>query len=445
MHGNMEHSSGSGQASLGPIPTRWTREIVVQRLRAIMADYNGFPPSCWLKANGYSGMLAWIRAQQQDLDSYRQDLPIITSRRFVSRAGLVLRSWAEVSLADFFHARRILVFRGRKYPDAYATPEGRQAGWYDLEFDGLYEEFTGKRILIEVWGNSNRTGPLGTSLDSYLQTKQQKLDFNAGNPCFLGISWEDCYKENKLAEILQPFIGEVPVTQYEKEVDRMIPSALWSTADQVLDLCRQICERMPDNKLPPVNWFKRRNKYKDRPTESWEPLDGWHNINEKIKMLGGYMKIREMLGHAEHNQTMWTRELVIVKIVDFCEQYKCWPAECDQQQQSREARYINTLIKRHVGTKEEAFKMASQRLPEDSQLSPPKLEKASKLPPGVTSVPYSGRFQARICYKGKSINLGVYDTVTEAKTAREQAEFRKGRGEVIASASSRYAKPKSKQ
>lgn len=36
--------------------------------------------------------------------------------------------------------------------------------------------------------------------------------------------------------------------------------------------------------------------------------------------------------------------------------------------------------------------------------------------------PYRGRFKAQICVNGSTIHIGVYDTYTEAKSARKHAE-----------------------
>ena len=439
-----QEASATENGMQPPRNTQWTQQKVLSQLTALTAEYNGFPASCWLQANGYSGMLNWIYKQKDGILYYREQLqqPAARPRIFASRGGLVLRSWSEVSIADFLWSREIEIHQGRKYPASYASPTGRQTGWYDLEFDGVHGDYLGKRLLIEVWGDSEKHGPLGTDLDKYLQTKEQKLKFNADNPYFIGVSFQDCYKEEKLTAILQPFIGDRKPTLFQKHVDRITPSALWSTADQVLEQCRKVSEHMPDNKLPPSTWFKRKGKYADRATESWEPKS-YYNIDEKICMLGGYMKIREMLGHAEHNQTLWTHDLVIRRIVEYCEKYKAWPSRiADTAERSREAKYIWTLITRHVGFKEDAFKEALQHLSQENKLP---LPVPSELPKGVTLAPHSRRFQARISVNGSSVNLGVFDTVKEAEMAYKIGAAKKARGEIVASASSRYANSKSKQ
>lgn len=421
---------------------KWNLETVTSQLNQLIEVYGDIPAVGWLEANSFAGMTSWI-SNNKGMSYFREQLGPSTSKRFVSRGGLALRSWAEVALANFLWARGLDVYRGRKYPEEYATSSGRKHGWYDLEFDAVSGEFAGKRILVEVWGNNEKSGPLGQDLDKYLQTKTQKLAFNKGNSCFMGISFQDCYKEHVLADSLEQFIGLCNPTRFKNDEDRVLPSALWSTADHVLEQCRLVCDNMPEGKLPPSSWFRCKEKYKDRKINAWEPQN-WHNIDEKICMLGGYLKVRVLLGQGDYNQTFWNHDLVIERLVEYCEQYSSWPAFSGggDDERRHHAKYLNTLITRHIGTKEDAFKAALALLPVDKKLP---LPERRSLPKGVSLAPNSGRFQARISCKGSIINLGVFDDVAKAKEAYEAAAVKVTNGIVVESSSSRYSKSRSKK
>ena len=414
---------------------KWHLKLVESKLQELIAEHGNLPAKGWLDVNGWGSMATWM-SKNGGIPFYRKKYAPARSTKFVSRGGLALRSWAEVALANFLWARGIRVYRGRKYPDGYAAMSGKKAGWYDIEFDALCGVFDGKRILIEVWGNTDKAGPLGHDLESYLKTKQKKLEFNADNPFFLSLSFEDCYKEEVLTKLLQP-------SRFKHAEDRVLPSALWSTADQVLEQCRLVCANMPDCKLPPSTWFKHSGTYKNRKVHSWEP-ESWHNIDEKICRLGGYMKIRSLLGHGDLNMILWNSALVIEHIVEYCEQYKTWPAHAgdDDDDRRRHAKYLDTLITRHVGTREAAFRAAFALLSADNKIP---LPEKRVLPKGVSVAPNSGRFQARISQKGSCINLGVFDSIEDAKKAYDAAALKIANGAVVESGSSRYSKSRSKK
>jgi len=153
------------------------------------------------------------------------------------------------------------------------------------------------------------------------KTKEKWLSANNAN--FLGIEYSDCLSDQKLEAILSPYIGKVAPLNFEKGHDPFIQTAHWSSAEQLLETCRQFAEQQPDGHFPSESWLRKRGKYADREGPVYNSLALY--VNER---LGGFCNVRKVLGHAHASTNAWTPELLIDAWRAFESQHAKPPTGC---------------------------------------------------------------------------------------------------------------------
>ncbi len=72
---------------------------------------------------------------------------------------------------------------------------------------------------------------------------------------------------------LGPFFGDLPVIRPHAS-GLAIPKTQLSVVNDTLKEAMQWYEKMPDKKLPSLDWIIRAHGYKDRVTHDWEPASG---------------------------------------------------------------------------------------------------------------------------------------------------------------------------
>ncbi|MEW6596135.1 MAG: hypothetical protein AB1429_01430 [Pseudomonadota bacterium] len=301
---------------------RWTWERAVEVARELIASHGDLPTVQWCRLNGLSQLTNTVHRLGRDWEDLRAAAGLSTTvmrdgrpRYFDSRTGLRWRSRPEACLSNFLYARGIPHKRGERYPEDYAIQSGRTYGRYDLHFTSQ----TGEQIDVEIWGDI----PDAYSHGRYAATRRKKEEYHADRSNFLGLHYLDCQSENRLAQLLAPYIGFIKPFQFTKPHDRQIESAHWSDADEMLESCRQLAALQPDGIFPNEQWLRKRGKYASRQGDTYNTLAAY--VQTK---LGGTRNVRTLLGQADANTAKWTSESVVEAWREFERRTGLTPAQC---------------------------------------------------------------------------------------------------------------------
>jgi hypothetical protein len=305
----------SARAYRGVVKPQWTWERAVDVARELLAAEGDLPTIPWCRLNGHSHLVNVVFQTDHTWEELRAAVGLSPSQRyFSSRSGLRWRSRPEACFSNFLYARGIEHKAGEPYPSAYAEKSGRARGRYDVHF--LASD--GRWIHVEIWGDL----PHHHFGARYAETKAQKLAWHAGRADFLGISHLDCLSDVTLIEILQPYIGEVAPFRFDRSTDAHIETAHWSSADELLDTCRQIAASAPRGIFPSDEWLRKRGKFADRDGPAYNTV-----AIRVCQWLGGTRKVRELLGQSHANTIKWTREKVVAAWCDFENRYGLTPVQ----------------------------------------------------------------------------------------------------------------------
>lgn len=391
----------------------WTDQKIDEVASELIGTHGCIPIQPWLQQNGYGGFCHAAQYYKGGLDKLRENYYSTTFTKPMSRDGQRWDSWSESNVANFFWARGIQIFQGSYYPDSYSLESGRKYGKYDLEFDGLLGDFSGKRIFLEVWGDL-----FGQKASArYAETREHKEKFHANNNCFVGLHYEDTYKDGKLAEIFEPFIGQKPVIKYKLEHDRIFAPAQWSLSDEVLKISKKVCENMPDKQLPSSSWFNRDGEHNTRPVNDWE-LKSWRGFIRNVQIVGGFNKIRLVLDQKVLAEC-WTKDKVLVDYLACFKTYKKWPLQvmyhlkkkkektAEDITLSKQMQNLDSACRRFFDSTEKAVEAASNLIPGYEK-------KRGDLPRGV-SRQKNNRYYCQIQVNCVNQKLGTYDTIQEAE------------------------------
>jgi len=182
--------------------------------------------------------------------------------------------------------RGVAITQGEKYPAAYATLSGRKFGKYDMHFTALVGDQQGKKINVELFGGS----PGGRG--NYAETRAFKEQFHKDDPTFLALEYKDCLTDAALLKKLLPFIGDRPVIR--AHASRLaVPSTQLSFVNDTLKAAKELCEKMPDKKMPTARWLTRSDEHKNRVVYDWEPAS-WSRLCTRIQSIG-FNVVRELL------------------------------------------------------------------------------------------------------------------------------------------------------
>lgn len=288
---------------------RWTWHKIITEIRPIVKQQNFLPPAGWFQANGYASIVHAVYAMGKNWDDLRKEFSSYENSSFViSRNGIRWRSHPEASMSNFLYSRGICHKVGQKYPDEYSSATGLSYGYYDLQFVAS----NGQTIKVEIWGEK----PNGHNAKHYEYKKNLKIQFHSSDNCFLGIDFQDCYNEDKLEKILEPYIGIIKPFIFRKFYDKVIPSTHWSNADELIEYCRQFAQQMPDGRFPTEEWLRKRGKWKCRDGEAYNTL----SIYIK-KWIGGIRRLRDILGQPENSTIQWDKDKVIAEYRNIYQRY----------------------------------------------------------------------------------------------------------------------------
>ena len=93
-------------------------------------------------------------------------------------------------------------------------------------------------IDVEIWGDKLHVH----NEQGYGEKREDKERFNKDNPNFIGLHFTDCFDEEKLSEILEPYTGVLEAFQFDKPTDKIIPTTHWSNTDELLEYCYQLLQ-----------------------------------------------------------------------------------------------------------------------------------------------------------------------------------------------------------
>lgn len=424
-------------------PRKWTRDNIKVECEKLIAKHGQLPVAGWLAKNGYSGMLHTLEKDYGGLHSFRRTLHTSEVSRMICRGGLRHDSFAEVCIANFVWSRGIEYNRGRRYPYEYEEMSGKASGHFDLEFVAINEPFDGQLILVEVWGAKREkleAKTRGIRDEEYLRTRILKEKFNKNNENFIGIEYDDCYKEEKLRDILRPYIGDPPVIEFRHEHDKFFTPATWTVADDVLHRCQVVIDNIENGVLPPIDWFLKQRNFANRETFDWELY--WTDLPDKFTRLGGIVKVREYLGQSRTcltNKHNWDRNKVIEYLIDFITTHKEWPSTIASRlsllpEKStievsllREASNLSNNARTHIGSAVEVQSLIMPML--DFDIRPMKIH--AELPMGIRWNDSKTKLIPRITVKGKRVELGTFDTIEEAVARLDLAKSAKKEGRPV--------------
>lgn len=293
----------------GRISARWTWERIIKEARAVVVKEGHLPPAGWFQNNGHGSLVQAIYYLDHSWEELRENLNNFAGSAFVeSRNGLRWRSHPEASFSNFLYARGIKHKRGERYPAEYAKHSESRYAYFDLHFKSADMRW----IDVEIWGDR----PNGHDEENYKARRRYKEAYNTRNANFLGVHFQDCFDDNVLAKILEPYIGVIKPFQFDKTTDRLIHSTHWSNADELLEYCRQLAASMPDGIFPTEEWLRKRGKWKDRDGETYNTLSIY------IKTwIGGVRKLREILGQQQASTIKWDEASATAAYLRFYEEH----------------------------------------------------------------------------------------------------------------------------
>lgn len=300
----------------GKITYRWTWDRCVQEAKIVMNEFGFLPPAGWFQDNGRGGLFQAVYSLGKTWELLRDAVGDDFGRSsFVeSRNGLRWRSHPEASLSNFLYARGVDHKRGEKYPDNYAEHSNARYAYYDIHFLSL----TGEWINAEIWGDK----PLGHAEERYREKRKDKELYHVGRQDFFGIHFRDCYSDETLEKILEPYIGIIEPFRFDRPADHQIESSHWSNADELLESCRELAKSMLGGKFPTEGWLRKRGKWANRPGD---PLNA---MSVYIKLwLGGVRKVRELLEQAHLSTEAWDKESAIAAYKSFYEEHGMTPGQ----------------------------------------------------------------------------------------------------------------------
>jgi hypothetical protein len=305
--------------------TIWTWESVVEKAKELKEREGDLPTVEWFRLNGYGPLTAAVHASDRTWEELREAVGCFATSNFIeSRNGMRWRSRPEASLSNFLYARGIEHRRGELYASDYSRLSGRRSGRLDMHFVSA----TGALIDVEVWGD-----PLNRlSGGRYQATRAHKEKYQAKNPNFLGIPYQDCLSDRLLEKVLEPYIGLIEPFQFDKPADRLIETSHWSNADELLKACQELA-KMCGGIFPGEGWLRKRGKYADRPGPAYNTLS--IRVNQ---WLGGTRKVREILGQSHIGNRAWTAEKAVAAWQNFHQEHGLTPSQCKKATVSPEIR-----------------------------------------------------------------------------------------------------------
>jgi len=317
----------------GGITKRWTWARIIETAKVVKAKEGFLPPAGWFQINGYGSLVQALYNRNRSWDQLREELGDFGGSSFIkSRNGMRWRSHPEASLSNFLYARDIEHRRGDRYPDEYAKQSKSKYGYFDLHFQSDNEE----RIDVEIWGDK----PLGHDEENYSRRRLEKEQFNKGNVRFLGIHYADCYKEERLAEILEPYLVKRAAFRFDTPTDPQIPTTHWSNTDELLAHCQTLAASMPDGEFPTEEWLRKRGKWAKRKGPAY------NTVSIYIKTwLGGIRNLRRLLNQPHVSTATWDHSSAISAYRCFYEKHNMTPGQVRHFRRTKSKPFSNDVMK----------------------------------------------------------------------------------------------------
>lgn len=264
----------------------WTDDKKNEITEYIISKYNSIPAWAVLLADSNVPSTYLNHVSLTDLRK-EHNLPV--NLCLISIDGQVWESQAETCFANFLILRGVEIHKGRPYEEEYKIKYGNGGGTYDGHF---YSDLKNMEITVEIWGDR----PNGHKEIQYAKKRKNKEDYNKNNPGFLGIHYQDCYVDEKLKHLLEPFLKNLEIKRSicKKDYYDKIESTKLSMLEFVLDVCEEIISE--NGCFPPYDFLRKHGLYKDRETQSWEKKCGHQKIIHYIDKCGGINKIKEIIG-----------------------------------------------------------------------------------------------------------------------------------------------------
>lgn len=330
----------------GKLTPRWTWERIVSQARAVQEQEASLPPAGWFQQNGHGSLVQAVYSLGRTWADVRTALGDFTGSSFVeSRSGIRWLSHPEASMSNFLYARGLEHRRGERYPESFELQARQSRGFYDLHFK------VGERwIDVEIWGEN----PGGHDSIGYQIRRDDKETFNTSNSDFLGVEFKDCFDEDRLAKILEPYIGVVVPFRFDRPTDELIHSTHWSNSDELLVFCRQLATEMPDGVLPGESWLRKRGKWADRPGPAYNTASIYIRL-----WLGGVRRARALLGQSDASTVLWDKEKAVAAWKMFFDKHSMTPSQYRSRAQKgkieadsatlREAGRLCSAIQKYAG------------------------------------------------------------------------------------------------
>ncbi len=292
----------------------WNCNVFEEICNEIITKYGYIPPAQFLRDNNYGAFVSYMYKNNYTYEQLNKKFNINSNPKHMCRNGMNFRSLAEACLANYLYSRSIPIKQGERYSDTYSQLTGRKYGMYDLHFIATNGIYADKWINCEVWGYK----PMGHSEEAYAVKRKQKEEFHKDDKLFLGINYFDCYKEDRLNEILDKYIGNITPKIYTCENDYKFKPTEWSLASEVIEQCKYIIENNCGI-LPSEDWLRKRGKHKNRETHKWESKYNLGTLSVNINKIGGIRKIRDIIKSTNTSTNIWNA----TQIIDyFTEIYK---------------------------------------------------------------------------------------------------------------------------
>lgn len=294
----------------------WSWDVAVAKARELVAQHGDLPTVEWCRLNKQSSLTNAVHNAGKVWEDLRVAVGLPSSRTFCqSSNGMRWLSQPEALLSDFLYARGVEHKRGERYPTDYQEQSGRKWARYDLHFRAE----SGEWIDVEVWGDS--LSPM--SGGRYARTRALKETWQGDRPNFLGVSYKDCLSQNRLIEILEPFIGHAIEGAIVQPRAEAVGSSLYASKSEVLEACRTLAAQMPDGIFPADSWLRKRGKHANRPGPAHNSLSVYVN-----RWLGGTRAVRTMLGQADASTMQWTPEGTATAWEAFAAKTGLMPSQC---------------------------------------------------------------------------------------------------------------------
>lgn len=294
---------------------RWSWNTLLEKALAIKEREGRLPPALWFQKNGHGAFIQALYNLGHTWAELREAVDDFTGSNFVqSRNGIRWLSHAEASLSNFLYARGIDHKKGERYDDAFAEMATTRYAIYDLHFLGKQ----GQWLDVEIWGDK----PNGHNEEKYAKTRAAKEAFNADNQNFIGIHHSDCHDEEKLSDLLNPYIGCIVPFRFDKSTDSLIHSTHWSNADELLEFCKALASKMPNGEFPSESWLRKRGRFADRDGTAYNTLSVY------IKLwLGGIRNLRRLIGQEAISTQQWDKGSALAAYKAFYDRHGMTPQQ----------------------------------------------------------------------------------------------------------------------